>query len=252
MREAFFMFSSDCHSCYCAPVSQPKLPPVNPEQPQVFLPRRKFLHHTQIATIINDLARAEYSLIDDLFSNRSIESLHDFFISELQKNLFRSAMVAGNQKKVVEEKIRSDLIHWLSDVDFEAIRLQSYAEFFSEFTTALNHELFLGINHHDLHFSLYPLGAFYGTHLDQSRRNADRKITFIHYLNRDWKPCDGGELRLYLDDEKSRHVDIEPVWGRCLFFVSDRFYHEVLPSTAESRQSLSGWFSASSSITYKS
>ncbi len=201
------------------------------------------LHQKQISIIINDLTHSNYSLLDTLFDNESIESLCALFETEFKKNLFHLAKIAGFEEKILDEKIRSDLIHWLTDADFLPLGLKSYADFFSDFTLALNRELFLGIHHHDLQFSFYPVGSFYSTHLDQSRRKTDRKITFIHYLNRHWQAGDGGELRLYLNDDKSLFVDIEPVWGRSLFFVSNCFYHEVRPQLAKSRQSLSGWFS---------
>lgn len=140
-----------------------------------------------------------------------------------------------------EPNIRGDLTHWLSETDLVTAALSPYSDFISALTIALNRILFLGIRHHDFHFSFYPLGAFYVTHLDRPRGGSDRKITFIHYLNPRWKSGDGGELRLYLNEEKSRYLDVEPVWGRCLFFVSDRLYHEVLPVLGGVRRSLSGW-----------
>jgi SM-20-related protein len=199
--------------------------------------------NTQISTIIDDLAKTEYSLIDGLFSEPDLESLNTLFAAERLKGAFRAAKIAGLDTQLLETKIRSDLIHWLTAADFASLDLKSYADFFVTFTLALNRELFLNIDHHDLHFSFYPLGAFYSAHLDQPRRKDNRKITFIHYLNRDWKAGDGGELRLYLDDAKERFIDIEPIWGRTLFFVSDRFYHEVRPSSVAARHSLTGWFS---------
>lgn len=201
------------------------------------------MNKNSITTIINDLAKTDYSLIDNLFSDQAVKFLQAFYQTEFDNGLFRSAMIAGDQQKMIEKNIRSDLIHWLSTADFVDLPLKPYAAFFAKFTMALNRELFLGIDHHDLHFSFYPLGSFYSTHLDQPRRSQNRKITFVHYLNRDWQPGDGGELRLYLDDEKSHCIDIAPVWGRSLFFVSDRFYHEVRPSLTDTRQALSGWFS---------
>jgi len=202
------------------------------------------LHPNSIPTIINDLAQTQYSLIEHLFTPENVDALQTFYQSEFSSGLFRLAMIAGHEQQVLEKNIRSDLIHWLSAVDLTRLPLQPYAAFFAEFTLALNRELFLGINHHDMHFSFYPLEAFYSTHLDQARNRHARKITFIHYLNRDWKPGDGGELRLYLNKPQTDFIDIAPAWGRSLFFVSDHFYHEVRPSLTHTRQSLSGWFSA--------
>jgi SM-20-related protein len=69
-----------------------------------------------------------------------------------------------------------------------------------------------------------------------------RRVTCILYLNPDWKIVDGGALRLYLDNEDlQRYQDIYPYAGRLVVFLSDRFYHEVLPATRE-RYSITGWF----------
>ena len=64
-----------------------------------------------------------------------------------------------------------------------------------------------------------------------------RKLTAILYLNPDWKTGDGGELRLYLDDDRDggggdgeRCVDLSPAGGRLVLFWSDEIPHEVLPN----------------------
>ncbi len=65
-----------------------------------------------------------------------------------------------------------------------------------------------------------------------------RKLTAILYLNPDWKRGDGGELRLYLDDDRDggggsdieRCVDLGPEGGRLVLFWSDEIPHEVLPN----------------------
>jgi SM-20-related protein len=36
-------------------------------------------------------------------------------------------------------------------------------------------------------------------------------------------------------------LDISPIGGRLVMFLSDTFYHEVLP-TSKDRMSLTGWF----------
>jgi SM-20-related protein len=61
-------------------------------------------------------------------------------------------------------------------------------------------------------------------------------------LNQDWQKDDGGELRLYLNGTADdTHIDIMPVGGRLILFLSAKFLHEVLPAKRE-RISLTGWF----------
>jgi SM-20-related protein len=90
--------------------------------------------------------------------------------------------------------------------------------------------------------ALYPPGSFYRKHLDQFRGATHRKVSAILYLNPDWSPADGGELRLYLAPSgEGDHLDIAPLGGTLVTFLSDRFHHEVLPTRRE-RRSLTGWF----------
>jgi SM-20-related protein len=61
----------------------------------------------------------------------------------------------------------------------------------------------------------------------------------VLYLNELWPAEQGGQLRLYLDEERT--MEIMPRGGTLVAFLSDRFEHEVLPATRE-RLSLAGWF----------
>jgi SM-20-related protein len=62
----------------------------------------------------------------------------------------------------------------------------------------------------------------------------------ILYLNEDWRRDDGGLLRFW-PEENAEALDIVPVGGTLVTFLSDRFWHEVLPARRE-RLSLTGWF----------
>ena len=66
-----------------------------------------------------------------------------------------------------------------------------------------------------------------------------RAISAALYLNDQWLPEDGGQLRIYLGGGRSE--DVLPQGGRLVAFLSDRFEHEVLPARRE-RMSFTGWF----------
>ena len=104
---------------------------------------------------------------------------------------------------------------------------------------ALNRGLYLGLEDFECHFALYPPGAFYQKHLDRFRDDDRRTVSAVLYLNDDWQPQDGGELRLYLPDGAEREVP--PLGGSLVLFLSSDFPHEVLPANRE-RLSLTGWF----------
>jgi SM-20-related protein len=65
-------------------------------------------------------------------------------------------------------------------------------------------------------------------------------LTFILYLNENWTAADGGLLRFW-PDERTAALEIEPAGGTLVTFLSDRFWHEVLPAQRQ-RLSLTGWF----------
>jgi SM-20-related protein len=107
---------------------------------------------------------------------------------------------------------------------------------------AINRELFLGLFDFEGHMAIYPPGSFYRKHLDQFQDVAQRKVSAILYLNDGWQAEDGGQLRIYLEESAdSDSIDVLPRGGTLVCFLSERFYHEVLPATRE-RLSVTGWF----------
>ncbi|KAG8465064.1 hypothetical protein KFE25_012427 [Diacronema lutheri] len=94
-------------------------------------------------------------------------------------------------------------------------------------------------------------GARYVRHCDnacdagEGERCNGRRLTAVFYLNRGWRPADGGELRIFSpgDAHGDAHVaQIAPLAGRLLLFFSDhRCPHEVLP-TAVMRYAVTTWF----------
>jgi SM-20-related protein len=89
----------------------------------------------------------------------------------------------------------------------------------------------------ECHYAIYPPGTHYRRHLDRSPAGAERVVSLVLYLNEDWNPADGGELKLYTEPG----VLIVPSGGTLVLFVSESLEHEVLPTRAV-RLSLTGWF----------
>jgi SM-20-related protein len=116
---------------------------------------------------------------------------------------------------------------------------------FETLRLALNRALQLGLFDFESHFAAYPPGAGYRRHLDRFADHArfasegGRVLSCVLYLNRRWRPEDGGQLRLYRPDAPA--LDIPPQGGTLVVFLSDGFEHEVLPARRE-RLSLAGWF----------
>jgi SM-20-related protein len=154
---------------------------------------------------------------------------------------FRRAGIGTGRDLHFDRTIRSDHVHWLHEEPVMPAQ-RRYFDRLEALRRTLNENLQLGLFGFEGHFAVYPPGAFYKKHLDQFRGARHRRVSTIFYLNRDWQAHDGGQLRLYLSAAgEGEHVDVEPRAGTLVTFLSERFYHEVLPAQRE-RMSLTGWF----------
>lgn len=98
----------------------------------------------------------------------------------------------------------------------------------------------------ELQLGWYPGdGKGYAAHFDDvppdDEKTNVRRLTAIVYCNPDWKPEDGGEIRIWTQDhEGCRILDVEPLAGRILIFLSGCVRHEVRPCFA-GRCALTCW-----------
>ncbi|MEX1057073.1 MAG: 2OG-Fe(II) oxygenase [Natronospirillum sp.] len=135
--------------------------------------------------------------------------------------------------------VRQDQIRWLQA---ECATERSFLTCMEALRLAVNRALFMGLFDYEAHFAVYPPGAFYKKHVDAFQGHTNRRLSTVLYLNFDWQPSDGGELRCYdpVDDQRIL-FDLTPQAGTLLVFESDRFWHEVLPAQRH-RFSIAGWF----------
>ena len=146
----------------------------------------------------------------------------------------------GERYRLAHEE-RGDQIQWLEPESASDAQRDALARF-DALRLGLNRELQLGLFEFECHFARYPPGAGYRPHRDQHRGSDARVLSCVLYLNRDWKAEDEGQLRLYMDKPASgEYSDVPPEGGTLACFLSDRFWHEVLPARRE-RLSLTGWF----------
>lgn len=159
-----------------------------------------------------------------------------------EKGEFRRAGVGKGAGLEVRGEIRRDEVMWL-DPDKDSKEQNNYLAILEILRLAMNRRFFLGLAEFEGHFAVYPEGAFYKPHLDRHSGTSDRIVTVILYLNPDWQPGDGGELRLWTTagDREGEFVLIEPRMGTLVSFMSGDFWHEVLPAK-KSRMSITGWF----------
>ncbi len=155
---------------------------------------------------------------------------------------FRRAGVGRGSSLQVREDIRRDEVMWIEPGEAADHQL-AYLGKMEAMRLALNERFFLGLFRYEGHFAIYPEGAFYKPHLDSHAGTRDRIVTVILYLNPEWMPGDGGELKLWTSSEgrDGAFEIIEPRMGSIVCFMAGDFWHEVLPATKE-RMSITGWF----------
>lgn len=134
---------------------------------------------------------------------------------------------------------RSDRRIWLDALDVgRAPALGALPAAFEHLRVALNRELLLGLDEVEAHLACYPPGARYARHLDRFVDDDARVLSLVLYLNADWRAADGGQLLLELATGRR---EVLPESGTLVAFLSDRVWHEVLP-TARPRWSVAAWF----------
>jgi SM-20-related protein len=150
---------------------------------------------------------------------------------------FAAARVGGPGTEQRREGIRGDFICWLREPLAPCERM--LLDRLEDLRLQLNRDLFLGLFELELHYATYPPGAAYARHVDQPSGSVQRQVSLVLYLNADWQPSDGGALRIYAPD--GTHLDVEPLGGRLVCFLTSGREHEVMPARRE-RHSISGWF----------
>jgi len=155
---------------------------------------------------------------------------------------FVRAGVGRGKTLEIRSEIRLDEVMWL-DSNTESAEQQTYLRLLEDLRQTINQRFFLGLFAYEGHFAVYPKGAFYKPHLDCYAGKSDRIVTTILYLNENWQPGDGGELKLWTTPEgrDGAFILIEPRMGTFVCFLAADFWHEVLPAN-KARMSITGWF----------
>ena len=185
--------------------------------------------------IADGLADQGYAVIEQFLSQAEVDAILQLDEFAQTEN-FRKAGIGNSQSVQIRENIRGDYIHWLDRETAPAPALV-YLDRIHTLIGFLNQALYLSLKDAEIHFTIYPPGAYYKRHLDQFKQDDHRKLSVICYLNHDWEEQHGGQLRMYLPDKT---LDVLPTAGTLVCFRSDLIEHEVLPATRE-RLSITGW-----------
>ncbi|KFN44908.1 2OG-Fe(II) oxygenase [Arenimonas oryziterrae] len=172
----------------------------------------------------------------NLFSDALLNDLLDDARSLAAAGTLRSAATGRGTGKQTGA-LRGDATLWLDDPACGPAATRFLAEL-DTLRQRLNRRLLLGLSEVEAHYALYPPGAGYARHRDRFRDDDARVLSLVCYLNHDWPPEAGGQLRLHLPDGAR---DIEPQCGTTVIFLSADIEHEVLPAMRE-RYSIAAWF----------
>lgn len=197
--------------------------------------------------MVSKIAQHGVCVMDHFLPPATIVELADEVIS---LSVISKMQVAGTGRthKTINKDLRGDSIYWLNEAEATSAQ-QVYFAHMETLRQQLNQDLYLGLFALESHLALYTAGTGYKKHIDRFKGSdttqPQRQISCILYLNQDWQDSNGGHLRLYLNPKTETpeplHLDISPVAGRFVMFLSDTFYHEVLPATQD-RMSLTAWF----------
>ncbi|MFM9984697.1 MAG: 2OG-Fe(II) oxygenase [Flavobacteriales bacterium] len=170
--------------------------------------------------IADDRALEIASILDDLRENQQ----------------FKKAGIGRVEDYQIDKAQRGDYILWIDPENPEGAVAEAI-EGFHTLKQVLNRSLYLGIDHFECHYVHYPVGTHYLKHVDRHKSGSPRVVSFVLYLNENWKEEDGGELRIYKRDGST--ADILPLLGRMVVFLSE-MEHEVR-TTHRIRNSITGW-----------
>lgn len=194
------------------------------------------LNTTMQQSLLAELTEQGWTVQDNFLAPNLVEQLAQACRAQHARGLLREAGVGKAGQFAINKTIRGDQIRWLETGMSNCT--DAYLDAMNQLRMLFNEQLFLGLQGSENHFAMYSPGTFYQKHVDRFQHDDSRTISSVLYLNPDWKPEHGGELRLHLDEQ---YRDIAPVANRLVLFVSADIWHEVLP-TKEERLSLTGWY----------
>lgn len=191
--------------------------------------------------IADDLAAQGWAKYEGFLSDTEWRGLVADINHLKAAGLMRAAGVGRADDFQLNSSVRSDLIYWLDSSALTPAQGIALARL-EDLRQTLNRELYMGLRELEAHLTHYGPSGHYDKHVDNFQGQSTRILSCIVYLNDNWQPSDGGELRIYAADAPERLVTtVEPRAGTLACFLSRDIPHEVATTTRD-RLSMTGWF----------
>lgn len=184
---------------------------------------------------VDHLAEHHFLVIDEFISEEELRDFQAYFQAQKAADALAKAGIGSQGQFQIKAEVRGDYIKWLDPEQDQAVR--PFFDRIEVMMSQLNRYCYLSLRSAEFHLAHYPKGTFYKRHLDQFSTKSNRLISVILYLNDQWQPGDGGELRLFLPEGEKT---IAPIACRVAILRSNLVEHEVL-ETHKDRYSITGW-----------
>lgn len=186
---------------------------------------------------VTSLGERGFFVIDAFLTGEEVSHLHQAALSLSREGAMAAAGIRRGASHRLDHQVRSDRITWLDpdhDSPFWVVH-----ERLTTLRDELNAQAWLGLRSTEVQLAWYPgEGTHYDRHLDSFPGADNRRLSAVLYLNPAWQRADGGLLRLHVDPT----LDVEPIGGRLVVFLSEKIEHEVLSVHAD-RFAIAAWFS---------
>lgn len=205
--------------------------------------RARFLQHKTLRRVkrvaesawIDRLAEEGLLLWDHFLGPADAGRIRTELCALFAAGLGAPAQIGRGERETLAPDIRRDLIYWFDEHETRP-GAAAFLAAMHVLRRELNRVAFLGLQRLECHAACYRPGAYYRAHKDAFADGSNRVISFVYFLNPDWRPEDAGELQI-LGAAPQR---IAPLMDRLVLFKSRDILHEVLPTRTE-RYSLTGW-----------
>jgi SM-20-related protein len=189
-------------------------------------------------TVAEGLRQRGWWVQPGYFDTDLIEQLREELQNLHAADTLYAAGIGRGLERQIDASIRRDAIRWLNR---DTPPQRRYLDCMEALRQEINRELFLGLFEFEAHYAVYESGAFYQKHLDSFRGAANRVVSAVAYLNRDWPEDGGGELLLFDPGDDARVYKVMPEAGTLAVFLSEEIPHEVAV-THRQRAGIAGWF----------